>query len=79
MPENVTAHLFEPFFTTKAPGKGTGLGLSQVYGIIKQHEGYIDVSSSIAGGTTFTLWLPALASVVPRPDAPDAAAIPGRR
>ncbi|MCD4699521.1 MAG: PAS domain S-box protein, partial [Phycisphaerae bacterium] len=56
--EKVMDHIFEPFFTTKRPGEGTGLGLAQVYGIIKQHKGAIDVDSSEDRGTAITLYLP---------------------
>jgi len=59
MDKQVIAHLFEPFFTTKEVGKGTGLGLASVYGTVKSHNGYIDVSSDPGKGSVFSMYFPA--------------------
>ncbi len=62
IPDNVREHIFEPFFTTKPVGSGTGLGLAMVAAIARRHGGDVQFSSTLGKGTTFTVWLPAVAT-----------------
>lgn len=74
IPPDVLPHIFEPFFSTKAPDRGTGLGLSTVFGIVKQHYGWIDVKTEVDAGTSFDVWLPSSSPSVAAPQPDDVSA-----
>ncbi|MBV8569945.1 MAG: PAS domain S-box protein [Acidobacteriaceae bacterium] len=76
IPAENLARIYDPFFTTKGPKKGTGLGLSITYGIVQEHNGIIEVDSTVGHGTRFRLEFPSIGAHSARPQAPRREALP---